>query len=265
MGTSVVAGGVLPKRLLGTAAVVLLVVTAGCSAAFAGADPAGDANTNPNAAQAGSPSSVSVAASGAVEAEPEQAVVRVSIRAEAGEARQVRERMAQRAERMRSALEEMDLAVDVVSADYDIRADRERRPDGETTRFVGRHSFVLTVDAPDRAGDLVVTAVENGASTVDGVRFTVTEETRRQLRQQALDRAMGNARAEAGVIADQGNLELTTVASASTGSVRVSPYRAEFALAGGDGGAGGVPTSFETGTVTVSAQVQVTYNAEPEP
>lgn len=163
---------------------------------------------------------------------------------------------------MRSALEEMDLAVDVVSADYDIRADRERRPEGETTRFVGRHSFVLTVDAPDRAGDLVVTAVENGASTVDDVRFTVSEETRRELRQQALDQAMQNARAEAGVLAERSDLELTTVASVSTGSVQVRPYRAEFAAAdGGDGG--GVPTSFDTGTVTVSAQVQVTYNAEP--
>jgi len=257
-----VAVGVLSKRLLGTAAVVLLVVTAGCSAAFANATPAGDANTNPDAAQADSGSTVTVGASGSVEADPEQAVIRVSIRSEADQARDVREQMAERAEQMRAALEEMDLTVDVVSADYDIRADRERRPEGETTRFVGRHSFVLTVDAPDRAGDVVVTAVENGASTVDGVRFTVTEETRRQLRQQALDRAMENARAEADVLAERGDLELTTVASASTGSVRVDPYRAEFALAGGDGGAGGVPTTFDTGTVTVSAQVQVTYNAE---
>lgn len=241
---------------------VLLVVTAGCTAAFANASPAGDANTNSDVSQAASGSTVTVGASGSVEAEPEQAVVRVSIRAEADQARDVREQMAERAERMRAALEGMDLEVDVVSADYDIRADRERRPEGDAaTRFVGRHSFVLTVDAPDRAGDLVVTAVENGASTVDGVRFTVTEETRRQLREQALDRAMQNARAEADVLADRGGLELTTVASASTGSVQVTPYRAEFAVADG-GDAGGVPTSFDTGTVTVSAQVQVTYDAE---
>jgi uncharacterized protein YggE len=157
----------------------------------------------------------------------------------------------------------MDVAVDVVSADYDIRADRERRPEGDgPTRFVGRHSFVLTVDAPDRAGDVVVTAVENGASTVDDVRFTVTEATRRQLREQALDRAMRNARGKADVLAERGDLQLTTVRSVSTGSVRVDPYRPEFALARGDAGGGSVPTSFEAGTVTVSAQVQVTYNAE---
>jgi len=251
---------VLPKRLLGTAAVVLLVVTAGCTTALTGADPGGDPSVNANPAQTADGSTVTVGASGSVEADPEQAVVRVSVRAEADQARQVRERMAQRADRMRTALEGMDLDVAVVSADYDIRADRERRPEGESSRFVGRHSFVLTVDTPDRAGDVVVTAVENGAATVEGVRFTVTEETRQQLREQALDRAMENARAEADVLAERGDLQLTTVASASTGQVRVDPYRTEFALAGGD--AGGVPTSFDTGTVTVAAQVQVTYNAE---
>jgi hypothetical protein len=240
----------------------VLLVTAGCTGALgAGQAPAADRAANPNV-QAASGSTVSVGAGGSVEAEPEQAVVRVSVRAQAGEAREVRRTMAERAEQLRAGLEGMDLEVEVVSADYDIRADRERRPNGEgPTRFVGRHSFVLTVDAPDRAGDVVVTAVENGASTVDGVRFTVTQDTRRELREQALDRAMRNARGKADVLAERGDLELTTVRSASTGSVRVDPYRAEFALTGGDGAAG-VPTSFDTGTVTVSAQVQVTYNAE---
>jgi hypothetical protein len=246
----------------------VLLVTAGCIGTLGtGQGPAADRNAGANtnaaspAVQATGASTVTVGAGGTVEAEPEQAVVRVSVRAQAGEAREVRRTMAERAERLRAGLGEMDVDVEVVSANYDIRADRQRRDGDGPTRFVGHHSFVLTVDAPDRAGDVVVTAVENGASTVDGVRFTVTDDTRRDLREQALDRAMRNARGKADVLAERGGLELTTVRSVSTGSVRVDPYRAGFALAGGDGAAG-VPTSFEAGTVTVSAQVQVTYEAE---
>lgn len=258
------------RRSFTALALALLAVTAGCSALTGTANPGvqdpqspNDA-TNPAAAQATAPDrTVEVAAGGRVQADPDRAVVRVAVTARADSVEAVRRQMAENASRMRSALEGAGLDADqITSARFDIRRNfrHEERP--EEPAFQGQHAFVVTLADTDRAGEVVVTAVENGATRVDEVEFTITPETRRELREQALAAAVENARGQAEVAASGAGLELTGVRTVRTAEVSTRPFRRqEVAFATAGGGDGGAATSFEGGKVTVSAQVLVVYNA----
>lgn len=264
------------RRTVAALTLAALLVTAGCSAPLGLTSPNDGTNRNPDAAPDGATDradlaaseaarTIRVAASGTAEAEPDRAVVRVSVVARSDDVSTVRDRLAANASQLRAAL--VDAGIDesrIVTADYDIRQnyryDRERRPD--EPRYQGQHRFTITLENTSRAGPTVVTAVENGASRVRGVEFTLTEETRRDLRNEALDEAVAVGREQAETAADRTDLSVTGVSSVETAETRVQPYRVEETrglAAGGD--AAGAPTEFEGGTVTVTAQALVTYNA----
>ncbi|PSQ09886.1 hypothetical protein BRC93_11890 [Halobacteriales archaeon QS_5_70_15] len=255
------------RRTLAVVAVTLLAATAGCSALVDTSNPTANGSSPGDMTQpsTGTQRTVAVEAGGQVRTDPDRAVVRVAVTARADSVETVRRRLAENASRMRDALERAGLDAErITSARFDIGENYEHRDRPSAPKFEGRHAFVVTLNDTDRAGDVVVTAVENGADSVEEVRFTISPGTRRDLRERALSRAVENARGKAAVAANGTGLELAGVRTVGTGDVSVQPDRREdFALArAGDGGAGGgAPTSFESGKVTVSAQVTVVYNA----
>ena len=250
------------QRLLPIALGAILVL-AGCMAPLQSDDPSGAA-----AATAGQAATdggvdgptVSVTGTGEVETEADLAIVLLSVTATADTADEARSQVAGDVERMRAALREAGVADDAVTTSgfriypqYD-HSERER----ELIGYQAAHSFRVEV-APDAAGTVVDAAVGNGASTVESVQFTLTDETRAELREQALGDAVSAARADADALAAATGLSISGVHSASTsgGFTPVYEERAESA----DGAAGG-STSFTPGPVTVSATVQLTYLAE---
>ncbi|WP_232700391.1 SIMPL domain-containing protein [Halobacterium wangiae] len=203
--------------------------------------------------------SISVSADGEIEATPDQAVVRVAILATGEDSTTVREELATDAESMRTALEEYGLdSEDVRTAHYDIRQERERTPEGtEMGDYRGVHAFEITLDDTDAAGEVVDVAVENGADQVNGVSFTLSDDTREELHNEALTEAMSNARDRADTLAAAGDLSVTEVHTIVSTETRYHDYRVETAYAS----AAGDSTSIEAGAVTVTANVRVTYNA----
>jgi hypothetical protein len=252
------------QRRVAVLAVALLTLTAGCSALPGASNPGTTAQAESGAA--GPPTetgrTVAVGASGQVQAAPDRAVVRVAVTARADAVETVRERLAANASRMRSALREAGLDADqITSSRFGISRNYEHEDRPSAPKFQGHHEFVVTLDDVDRAGEVVVTAVENGATRVDEVRFTVTSETRRDLRRRALDRAVENARGKATVAANGTGLALDGVRTVRTADVSTDPVRRqEYALTAAAGDAG-ASTSFESGKVTVTAQVVVVYEA----
>jgi len=253
------------NRTIALVAVALLTVTAGCIGSGplgvgAGAQSSGDAPAqNPS----GSTQTVEVGASGQVQTAPDRAIVHVAVTARSDSVETVRERLAENASQLRSALEESGLGDDqIASSRYDIRQNYRHNEDPSEPKFQGEHSFTITVNETERAGEVVVTAVENGATRVGNVEFTITEETRNELREQALSKAIENADGKAAVAAEGTGLELAgahTVQTTDVSSHSPSAQRLTYDLA--SAGGGGTATSFDGGAVTVTAQVVVAYNA----
>jgi uncharacterized protein YggE len=258
------------RRTVAALGLAVLLVAAGCSAPLGSTAP-GDGvqnqqqNQNRQAA-ADTDRTIQVAASGTAEAEPDRAVVRVAVVARSDEVSTVRDRLAANSSQLREALRDEGVDADqVVTTRYDIdqnyRYDPERNPD--EPRYRGQHAFAISLNNTSMAGETVVTALENGANRVEGIEFTLTEESRRDLRNDALAEAVAVGRTQAETAANGTDLDIAGVASVETAETSVRPYRVEETAAlsaAGDAG-GGAPTSFEGGTVTVRAQALVTYNA----
>ena len=203
--------------------------------------------------------SITVSANGEIEASPDQAIVRVAITATGNDSTTVRQDLASSAESMRAALEEYGLdSEDVRTARYDIRQEREHTPQGtERGNYRGIHAFEITLNDTGAAGEVIDVAVNNGADQVNGVSFTLSDDKRQELHNEALTQAMGNARERANTLATAGDLSVTGVHTIVSTETRYHGYRVETAAAS----LGGDSTSIEAGAVTVTANVRVTYNA----
>ncbi|WP_232687077.1 SIMPL domain-containing protein [Halobacterium zhouii] len=217
---------------------------------------------NAAAASANGDKSVTVSTSGEIEAAADQAIVRVAVTATGNDSNAVRQEIAADVESLRAALQEYGLSsADIRTAYYDISQVRERTPEGmEAGEYRGTHAFELTVNNTSAAGEVIDVAVSNGADQVDGVSFTLSDEKRSQLYNEALTKAMGNARTQAETLAMAGDISITGVHTIVSSETHYRPYALETAAmtsAAGDSAS----TSVQPGPVMVTASVQVTYNA----
>lgn len=207
-------------------------------------------------------SSVSVSATGSASAAPDQAKVRVSVTAEGNDSADVRSALATDAAALRDALDALD-GVDYETAHYGIGEihdrERERTPGSSDAAYRGAHAFVITVDDPERVGTVIDAAADVGAE-IDGVQLTLSDEKRADLRDDAIEDAMDDARSQADTIATASDLTVTTVASVDASMDRYQPVAYETAAAS-DGAGGSADTVIESGEVSVTYTVSVTYNA----
>ena len=245
------------SKRTGTALVALLVLLAGCVGA-ASPDPAA---ASPALSQAddGTPT-ISVSGTATVEAAPDLAVVHVAVEREASTADGARGDVATAVETMRQALRDAGIPDENVTTEsfnvfpqYDYRDD-ERRLDG----YRAVHVFRIEV-APDRAGEVIDVAVGNGADRVNGVAFTLSDERRAELRQEALTLAVENARTDAETMAAAAGVSVGAVQSLSTSDSVGPVYPVEFARAEDTSGG---QTVVEPGDVSVTATATVVYGIE---
>jgi len=241
--------------LAGTAVVAALLVTAGMAGALSTGSGAGPAQVQNQQSMS---DTVTVSGGGSVQAEADRAVVRVAVLATGDDISTVRNQLSENASSMRDALRSSGISGDQIRTNYyDISSQaRYGAPRGEEPKYRAVHSFTVTVENPDEVGAVIDTAVSNGASEVGGVEFTLSTEKRAELRQDALEAAMDNARTEASTVAGAEDIQISGVDRISTTDYNSRPYAVETAaLAAGDAGG----TSIDSGPVTVSASVTVVY------
>lgn len=195
-----------------------------------------------------SAATVTVSGSGEVTADPDQARVAVAVTTTADRPSNATGELANETARLRETLSNESAVSSVTTSSYRLF---ERGDDGNRT-FVARQSFVAVVNDTDAAGSVVDAAVAGGATEVEDVSFVLSDETRQQLRAQAIDRAVADARTEATAVAGSAGVVLGDVRSLSTTSSDV------VVPTGADRGGG---TVIDGGPVTVRATVQVTYAA----
>ncbi|MBO4249407.1 SIMPL domain-containing protein [Halomicrobium sp. IBSBa] len=234
------------------AVLATLVLLSGCTGALGAGDSAQTAATDNR--------TVDVGATGAVSAQPDQAVVRVGVETRAGDAATARQQLADNVTQLRDALADVEGA-QVRTNGYDIGQDYRRPPSEEEDpepRYVARQSFEITINDTDKAGAVIDTAVANGANNVDNVEFTLSADRRDELEEQALEGAMDRARTKATTVAERADLTIEGVETVTTVDRGYRPYAAEMTATAATDGAS---TDIDSGPVTVTAQVQVTYEA----
>lgn len=251
------------SSFLPVVSVAVLLLIAGCL----GAAPT-DGIDAPAAGTAGSitdnaaDATISVSASGQVSTDPDLARISLAVERTEQTADEARDRVASDVASMREAVRTAGVADDQIrTVSYSIFPEydySERTP--ELVGYRAVHAFEVET-APDEAGTVIDAAVGSGATRVTGVAFTVTDDTSRELRADALDLAMANARADADTLAEAEAVSITSVHRISTTGIDVGLVRQSLQEA--DSAETRVPTVLEPGPVTVSASVQVTYRIAP--
>lgn len=204
---------------------------------------------------------ITVSAGGQAEADPDKAILRLAVSVTAPDAQTARSQVAENVSAIKEALAAQGIDESAIqTTDYRIYQDDRQRPsekgESDETVYRARHTLSVEVDDIDSVGHLIDVAVDAGATDVQDIRFTLADETRNEIRNEALTVAMENARSQADTLADSADLSITDVLEVSTVDYQGPRVRYETAMAAQDGG-----TDISTGPVSVSAQVTVTYNA----
>ncbi|MFB6143315.1 MAG: SIMPL domain-containing protein [Halorientalis sp.] len=237
------------RGTIAVAAVVVAVVGAGTAGAVLASNA--DSTATQPAGQ-----TIAVSGEGSASATPDRAVVRVAVVVEGSDPAAVRNRLESDASDLRAALDEAGVPDDAVTtAEYSIQGTPPHREAGDRPAYRGVHAFEVELDDTGRAGAVVDAAASAGAE-VQSLRFTLAEDTREQLRDEALTSAMADARRQAETLASAGDLQVTGVASIDATAGEVQPIAFDAAATQAGGG-----TAIETGDVSVSATVRVVYNA----
>lgn len=201
---------------------------------------------------------VRVTASGATEAEADTVEVTLAVEARDDDPSAARQEVADGASEMRAALMGMGVSDDEVrSTGYTLREARRYEREEGVPRHYARQTFSVTLDETGRAGEVIDTAVGNGATTVSGVSFTVSDERRSELKGDALETAMQNARSQAEAVASSGGISVTSVRSVSTADTGVSPVDVQYDRLEA---ASDASTTVDPGPVEVDATVEVVYD-----
>ncbi|PGF15593.1 SIMPL domain-containing protein [Natrinema sp. CBA1119] len=255
------------RQFLAASSIGLTTAVAGCagsplSSGDAGTEPDDEPGSNSDTAPESESSAtdadgeISVSASGEVEAEPDRAIVSLGVEASGESAEAVTDALSSGAKALRAAFDDLEIPEEnVEEGQYRVYPARGRNADG----FEGRHSFRVAVAEVDRVGEVIDGAVEAGADDVGHVSFTLTEETRSELRKDAIDAALSNADEEAGHVADNRGVELEGTTAVTTGDVQVNSVRRETAATDDAASGGAPPTEIDAEPVSVSASVTVTY------
>lgn len=251
----------MDRRQFLAAAAVGVATTAGCTTRAQDDRSTATGTVRGAAPEDPADRAIEVSARGAVETEPDQATLSVSVEATGDSADAVESDLADQAAQLRAAFDDLEIPDDdVESGRYDVRP--VRNGDG----YRGRHQFRLTLEDPDRVGEVIDAATAAGADDVGRINFGLTDETRAALRSDALEEALENADAEARAIAADRNVTITGTKSVSTRNVDVVPVRAEYDAAStadvAEDDAAAPRTDIDSGPVTVTASVDAVYGFE---
>ncbi len=230
-----------------------MLALAGCAGAATNA-PGQLQTTNSSTAAA----TVTSGGTATVSASPDLAVIGVAVEARADTAAEARSQVATQVEELQSALTDAGYEAETtafrLSPEYDYA--------GETRELVGYRAYhaLQFETTPDDAGSAVDLAVDNGATAIQTVQFTLSDERRAELREEALAAAVNDARATAETVAGAADRGVGSELSIQVGSAGFQPYDSRVAYeTAADAGAS---TSFEPGEVSVTASVTVTYELE---
>ncbi len=243
----------MERQPLAAIGVVALLLAGGVGFVVADTGAAG----TPTDESAASNATVSVGSDATVERAPDEATVTVAAVGHGETAAAARTNVSGDADAIRSALE--GEGATVTSSQFSVRPEYDYHDGGrELVGYVAVHTVEAETSDVDGVGTLVDTAVDNGADRVQGITYSLSDETRSDAREDALTTAMDRARGDARTLATAEDRSVGDAVTIQTNDGGQPVVRAEYETAADAGG----QTNISPGPVTVEVSVQVTYELE---
>ena len=229
-----------------------------CNLAIAAVTVAAFAAT-PLAAQQSPPQpqvpEISVSAQGEARTVPDRATVTLGVESRAATASEAARANASLQRTILDTLRALGFRNDqLTTANYYVRPDYQPDPQGRNPRIVGYvvgNTVQVTLQNPERAGQVIDAALAKGANTVHGLYFYLADPA--PARRAAITDAVARARVDAEALAQAAGGRLGAVLEVTTAPVADPRLMARQSFARGV--AGGMVTPVEAGETTVTATV----------
>jgi len=202
---------------------------------------------------------VIVSGEGLVQATPDRAWISVSAEARAPSPREAQRRTADLMRPVLDSLRKARVPDEAVrTTGYDLQQEFDFTNGKRVARgYVARNSIEVRVDDVGRVGELLESVVNQGATSVSGLRFDVKDEAR--LEREAMRVAVTNARLKAEAAAAGAGRSLDRLVRIEEGGSPPRPMPVPFMrAAAADAGGGAPPVS--AGQIEIRAQVSVTFS-----
>lgn len=200
---------------------------------------------------------LSVDGRGSASIAPDQAVLVVGVTSHAHSANQAQAENAQKSAAIVQALKQLGVAGnDIKSQNFsfspDYRSDEKHR--NEITGYTANHALQIRVRDIAKTGKIVDTALQAGANEVNSLRFSVSDQN--QVRQEALHKAIADARNKANIIASGLGRQLVGIKNVSenTGYIEARSYNSDMLMA-----SKAAATDIAPGMISLDANVHIEY------
>ncbi len=245
------------KTWMAAIAIALALTLAGCSVnpGAQGTQPI-TVNLQNSAAQ----NVISVSATGTIKVMPDIAYVSAGVVTQDADAAKAQSDNTEAMTALFEALKGAGLTEDDIdTTNYTVYPmyDYSEGGNGRITAYEVTNTVRITVRDIKRVGEIITAAAENGANTNFSIAFTLEDEDAHY--NEALTKAMEEAKAKADAIATAGGVSLGGVLSVSEGSYSYSPVY-EYAAQPSMAADAGQETPVSAGELEVTATVSVVYS-----
>lgn len=205
---------------------------------------------------------ITVSGRGELQAAPDVAYVSVAVETRALTAKEAQSKNAQQFSGLTKLLYDTYKMVskDVKTTSFNVQPEYIYNNNDGTSKvkgYLATHSLQITTRDLNGVGKLLDDLSASGANRVDGIRFDTEKQDQYEL--QTLDKAMANAKAKAQTLAKAAGKELQDVITISQNSVNIIPISQRNVVMESKAAADGAQTTVETGEITLSADITVTY------
>ena len=252
--------------LIGAAviSVVFLLVTGAVQSRGISLAPV-DATLNDRAAQilyGAQPNGISVNGEGLVKGKPDVAQTNIAVDVTNVDPIAAQRDAASRMDKVIAKLKDMGVAADdIKTSQYSLTPQYNYNQNKEAPTLIGYrvvNAVAVTIKQLDKVGQILDAAATAGATSVQGVSFTIADPT--PLQSQARAAAVKQARARADELAKAAGVSLGKVTSISESTAGATPIYAQAATR--SMAAPAVDTPIISGELEVRVNVQVTYGIQ---
>jgi len=209
---------------------------------------------------------ITVSGQGKLQASPDVAYINVGVETRAATAKEAQANNATKFAALQKVLfEKSKLSEkDVKTTNFNVQPQytyNDKEGTNKVTGYVATHSIQITSRELSTIGTLLDNLSAAGANRMDGVQFDTEKQDQYEL--QALEKAMANAKTKAETLAKAAGKqvkEVVNVTQTSSGSVPV--FNNRFMAEAAPSSADGAGTALQTGEITLTAEVQVTYEMQ---
>jgi uncharacterized protein YggE len=129
----------------------------------------------------------------------------------------------------------------------------------EVKAYQVTNTLTVTLHDVSRTGEIIDLAVANGINQADSIQFMLSDAQALSLRNEALKKAVANARADADAVAGALGVTITGVGTVDIYQGYTPTVYSNYQMDAAMGAKSLAATPIQSGDITVNAQVSITY------